>query len=445
MSFSPYAHYAHDLDAWIGKYPAHWIVKRAHFLLTSRRRTVTTGEMKTRQVLHYSIPNVQEFGKGAIEEGIDIDSAKLGVIAPTLLVSKLNPYKLTVCLAHPDPELLTVASGEFVPIASDFIDLGYARYVWSSQKVADRLTGLTQSVTRSHQRVSPDEISKLPWAWPPIDEQRLIVTFLDRETAQLDTLIEKKRQLLKLLEEKLLTVVTHAVTKGLNPSAKTKDSELVWLGEIPEHWQVKQLRHVTRAGTFITYGIVQAGPDIEGGIPYIRTSDMAGEQLPNVGYLRTTFEIDQSYARSKVETGDLVIAIRATIGKPLIVPPYLNGANLTQGTAKFSPSANMSAEYVRFFLRGHGAVGEFRRLSKGATFKEITLEMLRKFPILQPPLDEQITIANWVTEKSKQLGDICNHIQNAIDKLREYRAALITNAVTGAIDVCGLKREEAAA
>jgi type I restriction enzyme S subunit len=293
--------------------------------------------------------------------------------------------------------------------------------------------------------LSWEDLASLPLPLSPLEEQEAISSFLDRETARIDALSGKKRRLLELLEEKRLAVITHAVTKGLDPNAPMKDSGIEWLGQVPAHWDLKQLRHVTKLGTIITYGIVQAGPDVEDGVPYIRTSDMAGEELPLEGYLRTTPEIDASYARSKVAEGDLVIAIRATIGKPLIVPAALDGANLTQGTAKYSPSEQMNAQYVRYLLRSHGAISEFHRLAKGATFKEITLEMLRKFPVLQPPISEQKDISQWIESKSGMLVAARNKTAATIMHLQEYRSALITNAVTGKIDVRGEVEKEAAA
>ena len=270
---------------------------------------------------------------------------------------------------------------------------------------------------------------------PPLVEQTAIAVFLDRETGKIDALVEEQRRLIDLLKEKRQAVISHTVTKGLDPNAKMKPSGVEWLGHVPEHWEVKRLSHLTKPGTSITYGIVQAGPDIEGGVPYIRTSDMAGDALPIDGYLRTTPDIDEAYSRSRVEPGDIVIAIRATIGKPLIVPPALPSANLTQGTAKFSPGARILADFVCHFLRSHGAEREFGRLGKGATFKEITLEMLRKFTILCPPLPEQHVICGWLLERTSQFDTLIADAARAVELLGERRAALISAAVTGKIDV----------
>ncbi|NKM55856.1 restriction endonuclease subunit S [Rhizobium anhuiense] len=289
------------------------------------------------------------------------------------------------------------------------------------------------------------DLKRLPVLLPSPPEQTAIAAFLDRETGKIDALVEEQKRLVELLKAKRQAVISHAVTKGLNPRAPMKDTRIDWLGEVPEHWEVKRLSHLVRPGTSITYGIVQAGPDIEGGVPYIRTSDMSGDELPLDGYLRTSFEIDKAYARSRVYPGDLVIAIRATIGKPLIVPKELSGANLTQGTAKFSPGAKAISHYVCHFLRSNGAVSEFSRIGKGATFKEITLDMLRRFPILLPPVDEQAAICEHLSELIPRFDRMISVAETATKLLKERRAALISSAVTGKIDVRGFVESRDAA
>jgi type I restriction enzyme, S subunit len=163
---------------------------------------------------------------------------------------------------------------------------------------------------------------------------------------------------------------------------------------------------------------------------------MAGDFLPQEGYLRTSPEIDSMYRRSKVQAGDLVVAIRATVGKTLPVPNYLDGANLTQGTAKICLREGISRDFILFVLNSTNSSSGFASMAKGATFKEITLEMLRKFPVPFPPLEEQSRLA---TVLSSRLGPIQASIEiaeAAIAKLEEHRAALIAAAVTGKIDVC---------
>ncbi len=291
------------------------------------------------------------------------------------------------------------------------------------------------SVAAAQPGLSADALGNLRIPFPPSDEQTAIATFLDRETAKIDGLVAEQERLIGLLKEKRQAVISHAVTKGLNPNAPMKDSGIEWLGAVPAHWEIKPLKNLTKSNTTITYGIVQAGPDIEGGIPYIRTSDMSGDELPEHGYLRTSVEIDESYARSRVFPGDLVIAIRATIGKPLIVPTFLSGANLTQGTAKFSPSDAVGVRFAQLVLGSAGATTEFDRISKGSTFKEITLEMLRNFRIPVPPVDEQAAIAAQSDQFISTFNALSAAAVEAKELLKERRAALISAAVTGKIDV----------
>ncbi len=163
----------------------------------------------------------------------------------------------------------------------------------------------------------------------------------------------------------------------------------------------------------ITYGIVQAGPDIPDGIPYIRVSDMTDvDELSLDGMLRTSPEIAHKYRRSMVKAGDLVIALRGPVGLTHIVPPSLDGANLTQGTARISVSEDNSTDYVRWALRSPLVKHEYSSHAKGSTFAEISLEALRKLPIPVATIDEQRAV-------SERLAAISSAATSARTRLSE--------------------------
>jgi type I restriction enzyme S subunit len=224
-----------------------------------------------------------------------------------------------------------------------------------------------------------------------------------------------------------------------------KDSGVEWLGEVPEHWEVLELKHLKKERSSITYGIVQAGPHIDDGIPYIRTSDMAGDQLRIETCQRTSADIDEAYARSRVEAGDLVIAIRATVGKTLEVPTELHGANLTQGTAKFSPCAKVNAKFVKASFDADYCQSQIMSSAKGATFLEITLDALRRLRLVMPPVEEQGEIAQYLAVATSGIRELLLAAEQTIGLLQERRSALISAAVTGQIDVRGLVPEAVAA
>ena len=293
------------------------------------------------------------------------------------------------------------------------------------------------AVSAAQPGLSVDLISNISIPYPPFEEQDTIAVFIEQEASKVDALIAEQERLIILLAEKRQATISHAVTRGLTPNAPMKDSGLPWLGKIPAQWAIKQLKHLARPGTAITYGIVQAGPHVEGGIPYIKTSDMSGDSLPLDGYSLTSPDIDAAYARSKVAAGDLVIAIRATVGKCLPVPPELAGANLTQGTAKVSPRDDVARAFLLASLRSNPTQAYFDSMAKGATFKEITLDALRRTPVLVPPTKEQLEIAEFVETETTKLNALEADAKRSIALLKERRSALIVAAVTGQIDVRG--------
>ncbi|KTA85926.1 restriction endonuclease subunit S [Aeromonas salmonicida] len=286
-------------------------------------------------------------------------------------------------------------------------------------------------------QITVEEVGSNPILLPSHEEQRTIAAFLDYETARIDRLIAQQQRLIELLKEKRQVVISHTVTKGLNPDAPMKDSGVEWLGQVPEHWGVSQVKYEVKQGTSITYGIVQAGEHVEDGIPYIKTSDMSGTELPLTGYSKTSSEIDCAYKRSRVEEGDIVIAIRATVGKCLPVPKQLSGANLTQGTAKISPGVNLATGYLLAYMSTHQVQAFLNSQAKGATFKEITLEMLRRTPVLFPPLEEQRELEVKVATVSRDFNRLIECGVKQQELLQERRTALISAAVTGKIDLRG--------
>ena len=286
-------------------------------------------------------------------------------------------------------------------------------------------------------KVNRNELGDCHIPVPPLDEQQTIADFLDRKTAQIDTLIAKKQRQIELLGEKRQALISQAVTKGLDPTVPMKDSGIPWLGYNSGSLEAyaassPRSRSVAPRSHTASFRLDQMSKGVS---PYIRTSDMAGTELPREGYLRTSVEIDRAYTRSKVHEGDIVVAIRATVGKSLPVPDYLNGANLTQGTAKVSPGPKVDRSFLLWAMNSTNSQNGFESFSKGATFKEITLEMLRWFWIALPPLIEQSEIANHLSHESKKIDTVSQKLSNQIAKLHEYRQTLISVAVTGKIAV----------
>lgn len=414
---------------WLGEIPAHW---KTLSLKYAAQITQNKIDEKPESLPYIGMEHV-ESGTGRLikEEPVeDISSTVRYFEEGDVLFGKLRPYLAKVYLAEEEG----VGTTEWIPLrARDEVSREYLAYQLLTKGFIDRLNSMTYGAKMP--RVSPDQLGSRQITLPPLHEQHAIAAYLDRETERVDALIEKKEQLIDLLEEKRTSLISRVVTKGLDDDVEMQDSGVEWLGKIPTGWETPQLRHLIRPDTTITYGIVQAGPHVEDGIPYIRTGDMKGRSLPEDGYKRTDPEIDAKYSRSKLEQGDIVVAIRATVGKALQVPEYLNGANLTQGTARVAPGKEVSNRFLLWAINSNHTQQRLDALSKGATFDEITLDMLRRLRVPLPPLPEQKEIAAYLDKETACIEKLIDNIRDGIERLKEYRTALISAAVTGQIDV----------
>ncbi len=271
---------------------------------------------------------------------------------------------------------------------------------------------------------------------PLIAEQSRIAGVLDT----VDESIAKTQAVIAKLRQVRAGLLQDLLTRGLDkngqlrcPIAHPDQFQPSPIGQIPKPWEVKALGSCVSSE--ITYGIVQAGPHIEHGVPYIRTGDMNGDCLVADQMLRTSPEIAAQFRRSRVQTGEIVCAIRATVGKVLPVPAELDGANLTQGTAKISPGERIGSEFLFYAFNSKYCQIHIDRVAKGVTFREITLDALRRVPLIVPPKKQQEEIVAYLKGELSTFDVLLAESQRVIALLQERRTALISAAVTGQIDV----------
>lgn len=422
-----------DAD-WLAGFPDGWRELRADFLCYRYRETVSPERFEGKLVAHYSIPQVQETGGPLVEPADDIDSTKLRIRQPTLLVSKLNPRKKTICIAEPQGDFPTLASGEFVPIQSDKFDQRYAFYIWASDKVTDRLSAIVQSTTRSHQRVNPADILKLPWKWPSLETQKKIAAFLDEKTAQIDALIARKRALLERLAEERQAIFTQAVTKGLNPAVPMKDSGIEWLGQIPKHWEMKRLRFVGRSQNGINIG----GEFFGFGYPFVSYGDVYNNYaLPGevVGLVESSAEDRKRYS---VKRGDIFFTRTSEtieeIGFSSVCLEGIEDACFAGFLIRVRPwTDTLIPEFSKYYFRQTGLRAFLVKEMNLVTRASLSQTLLGNLPVLLPPLSEQKEIANQTTSAMSQIDAITSRCSTSVNQLSEYRSALITAAVTGQI------------
>jgi type I restriction enzyme S subunit len=425
MKGKPYPKYKPTGVEWLGEVPEHWKVKRighntyvkgrigwqgltADEFIDAGPFCVTgtdfiNGKVNWKTSYHVLNERYQEDPYIQLKEG-DLLITKDGTIGKTAVVIGLIGKA-------------TLNSGIFLtrPLNHTYSTL-FMYWVLNSKVFIDFIDLSKTGTTISH--LYQNVFVRFKFPLPPLPEQRTIAAFLDRETGRIDELIGKKKKLVELLKEKRMALISRAVTKGLNPNVKMKESGVdgstsltaSWLGEVPEHWGVKRLRYVVsmKSGE----GITSEEIDDNGVYPVYGGNGLRG------------------YFSDYTHEGHYVL-----IGR--------QGAlcgNINYGKGKFwasehavvaNPNNPISTIWLGELLR----IMNLNQYSVSAAQPGLAIDKIKELPIPLPPLPEQQAIAAFLDHETAKIDTLVSKVETVIEKLKEYRTALISAAVTGKIDV----------
>ena len=283
-------------------------------------------------------------------------------------------------------------------------------------------------------------LDNIKFAFPPANEQQTIAAFLDRETAKIDALVAEQENLIALLKEKRQAVISHAVTKGLDPTVPMKDSGIEWLGEMPAHWEVKRLKQVSPQ---ITVGIVIEPSKyyVDEGIPALRSLNVGkkGEILED-NLVFISEEGHDLNSKSKLSTGDLVAVRSGQPGTTSVVSEKFDGCNCIDLIIIRKP--NIGSEFFLYwFLGSDAALIQFVMGSGGAIQQHFNVGAAVNLVVPWPNESDQNEIVAFLDTETAKVDTLTAEAQRAIDLLKERRSALISAAVTGKIDVRGYDAE----
>jgi type I restriction enzyme S subunit len=290
-------------------------------------------------------------------------------------------------------------------------------------------------------RVPSTTISNYFYAAPSYQEQQKIANFLDHETAKIDTLIEKQQQLIKLLKEKRQAVISHAVTKGLNPNAPMRDSGVEWLGEVPEHWDSLPMKLVVRTRKGVAF---KSFDFCDSGIRVVKASDIKQKTIRATDVFLPV-EFAQEYSKAILKSGDIILSTvgsnpdvkNSAVGQIGMVPKSLSGTLLNQNTVVFDPDENkVLREYLFYILQMEGYRDHLDLHAHGtANQSSLNINDMLNFDICFPSIKEQHYICEYLASSQRKLSDIEEKAVDSETLLKERRTALISAAVTGKIDV----------
>jgi type I restriction enzyme S subunit len=437
MSFPRYPKYKDSGVEWLGEVPEHWAVLPLKRIVAV---PITDGPHETPRFVDEGIPFISA---EAVSSG-RIDFSKVRAC-----ISAEDNARYSLKYSPKLHDIYMVKSGAttgITAIVEDRTDFN----IWSPLAVIRcngdaiphfvlnfmRSRNFLEAVTLSwsfgtQQNIGMGVIENLSCTLPPVEEQSAIAAFLDRETAKIDELVGEQRRLIALLKDKRQAIISHSVTKGMDPDAPMKPSGIDWVGDVPEHWRVGSLRYFA---TFSTGSTPDRATERywNGGIPWVKTGEI------NYSTIMATEETisDEGMASCSVSIappGTLLMALYgqgATRGRVALlgIPSAYN-----QACAAIQADERIDGRFLHaFFVCAYSFI---REIGNETTQMNLNVEFVRRIRIALPPIREQRAIVDFVEAETAKLDALTGEAQRAIDLLQERRTTLISAAVTGQIDV----------
>ena len=420
---------------WLARLPNGWQVRRFKFTATEHKQACG---LRTEPPPMLSVSGYD----GVVLKEYDDENRKR---RPEDLVTYL--------LVHPDQLVLNTMWLNFrglgvarerglVSPAYRAYDLGedwlpsFAHHLLRSDPYVGEYTRVAFGIRPNSLTVSRDDFAGLPVPLPPLPTQRAIAAFLDRKTAAIDDLIDKKERLIKLLAEKRAALIHRAVTKGLDDGVPMKDSGVPWIGEIPAHWEVKRLKHLVVESVAGPYGSsLTKAMYVEIGYRVYGQQQVIPDDF-SVGDYYISPEKFATMRRYEVYPGDLLVSVMGTIGRVAVVPAQVEPGIINPRLVRYRVDATVAApRFLQLAMLSDACQAPLLEAAQGSTMDGLNMGILGELRIALPPLAEQQRIDGKARAEAGRLDGAVHVSREQIDKLREYRQALITAAVTGQIEV----------
>lgn len=435
---------------WIGKIPKEWNITRVKYAL---RKKITDGPHETPQFISEGIPFLSV---DAIQDGkLIFDNCRyISEEDHNRYIKKCKPEKNDVLMGK------AASTGKIARIDKDIefsiwsplallkpdtniIKPKYLEYSMKSNQTQYEIELLCTNNTQKN--ISMDDIVDIKIIMPDIKKQKKIVDFLQQKTAQFDSIISKKEALIEKLEEAKKSLISEVVTGKVKvvkssddgyelverKKEEMKDSGVEWLGDIPIGWNVSKIKHTCSINSNVLSENTDEGYEIK----YIDIGSVTSDGRI-IGLQEYKFKDAPSRARRIVNDKDILISTVRTYLKA-ITSVEKSDANLicSTGFAVLSPSENIDYKFLSYFIRGNKFIDEVVSRSVGVSYPAITSSEIANLEVIIPSLDEQIKIGNYIDNKINKLNSIISNIQNQIDKIKEAKQSLISEAVTGKIEI----------
>lgn len=440
MSFPRYPEYKDSGVKWLGEVPAHWALTKlknvARFsgggtpsrdnpaFWSGHIPWVSPKDMKSER-----ISGAEEF---ITDAGLSSSTSNLVPPGKLLMVVRSGILKHTIPVAVNEVEVALNQDMKALDFGADSsLSPFFQRWV---QGLNDSLLLEWAKQGATVESIEHAYLAETVLPMPPPEERTRICEVLDRETAKIDALVAEQEMLITLLKEKRQAVISHAVTKGLDPTVPMKDSGVEWLGEVPAHWETMRVKDC--GCEVVDCKNRTPEPHADGDYFVVRTSCVKdGQFSPDPGYWTDEANFIEWTAKGRPLAGDVLFTREAPTGEACLAPEGLDFCLGQRMMYIRPPEGILLSEFLLYSIYGGLARERISEKSKGSTVGHLRVGEVGELPLLLPPLDEQHDIIGCLNEELSKLQKLAAESERAISLMSERRSALISAAVTGQIDV----------
>ena len=441
LNFQKYPAYKSSGVEWLGDIPEHWEVRRLKYLVSEKLKYGANEEANSEdksQPRYIRITDFDENGKlrDKTFKSLEINLAKDYLLSEGDILFARSGATVGKTFQFKDYSGLACFAGYLIKaVPKKSIILSDYLYLFTKSKSYDSWKS-SIFIQATIQNIGADKYSCLFVPLPPISEQQAIANFLDQKLAQIDKYIAKKQRMIELLKEQKTVIINRAVTKGLNPDVPMKFSGIEWLGEIPEHWEVKRLGWIASEINDINHEMPKA---VINGVPFLSAKDLLDNGTLNFTKdIKFISEEDFERLSKKVrpQKDDIIYSrIGARLGKSRLVKVNTKFL-VSYSCCIVRVKKNISTpEFINIILDSEFVLTEAKMRTVGVGVPDLGLREISRFPIPFPPLNEQKEIALFIEKKSEKIERSLATIEKEIKLIQEYRTSLISETVTGKIDV----------
>ena len=421
---------------WVGNIPSYWEMKKGKYLFSNKKEI--NSKYQCDNLLSLTLFGVLNKDMESSEGLRPLNYTTYQVFEKNDMVFKLidleNKKTSRVGLVH-ERGIMSPVYIRLIPKENSlpryyyyqFYDL-YKKYIFNYLG-----SGVRSSLT-------PTDLMEIPLVFPPLPEQTQIVSFLDTKTQKIDDLIHKTEKKIELLKEKRTSLINHCVTKGLNPNVEMKDSGVEWIGEIPREWEFIPLKHICYMKGRIGWKGLKQDEFLDDGDYYLITGhDIKNDRVDwNKCYHISKERYDES-PEIMLEEQDLLFTKDGTIGKTLLIENLPKPTSLNSHLLVIRPTNNRyKSKFLQYVFKSVPFLMYVEHNKTGTTFYGVSQNTMVNFRGIFPPSSEQTQIVKYLDEHTQKIDSTIKKETQRIELLKEYRQSLISEVVTGKIDVRGV-------